>query len=129
MKATSAALNLADKNKISPDSFLFGGFTYMQKNINQKDVLYYSKFQGVCSCGGGGGGTGAARCVRCRHLFGGTSHINAAIIERRDVQGAAVYLAAPHTSAQQKNNQNSWGVAAAAVGGVRHQHSQSGAMC
>ncbi len=27
----------------------------------------------------------AARCVRCRHLFGGTPHINAAIIKRRDV--------------------------------------------
>ncbi len=26
-----------------------------------------------------------ARCVRCHHLFGSTSHINAAIIEQRDV--------------------------------------------
>ncbi len=31
----------------------------------------------------------AARCVRCHCLFGGTSHINAAIIERRNVWGAA----------------------------------------
>jgi hypothetical protein len=44
MNATSAALDLADKSKLSPDSFT------------------------------------AARCVRCRRLFGGTSHINAAII-------------------------------------------------
>jgi hypothetical protein len=42
--ATSAALDHADKNKSSPDSFT------------------------------------AARCVRCRHLFGGISHIYAAII-------------------------------------------------
>ncbi len=50
------------------------------------------------------------------------------IIERRDVRGAAVSLAAPRTSTQRKYNQNSWGAAAAAAGGVRHQHSQSGAM-
>jgi hypothetical protein len=38
-----------------------------------------TEIPGGCSCGGGGGVTGAVRCVRCRHLFGGTSHINAGV--------------------------------------------------
>jgi hypothetical protein len=38
---TSAALDLAVKNEISPDSFSLDGFTYTWQNINQRDVLYY----------------------------------------------------------------------------------------
>jgi hypothetical protein len=38
---TSAALDLAVKNEIPPDSFSLDGFTYMRQHINQRDVIYY----------------------------------------------------------------------------------------